>query len=306
MKQPATTDSIVKAVLKITYRCNARCLFCRASDYRTTVDDEPAEQILKKALLAREAGAGMILFSGGEPALRRDIFMLAKGVRALGMEFGLITNGSVLSNPAYLQKMLDAGLRYVHTSLHGASAATHATMTELDSFDLVMKLLQQLEGTDVDVHVNTVITRANVGELAAIGDLLAAHGAITHKLCLMEPRGLFCENEAELLVQPELAGRAATDEVHRTAALYGETGFKTVIEGFPLCQIRSALDSVSNLLAHNIIFMSEGFEDAIYPADHGTRVFTDICQGCSARNECPGVYPGYVERFGVVGVRAFR
>lgn len=304
MNRPA--DSTVKAVLKITYGCNSRCLFCRAADYRNVVADEPAEMVLRKALAAKNAGARMILFSGGEPTLRRDIFTLIKGVRALGMDFGLITNGGVLSNGEYLSRMLAAGLKYVHTSLHGATEESHRALTGADTFAPVLSALAGLAGQGVELHVNTVITRKNIGELSGIGDLLVRFAPISHKLCLMEPRGLFIENESELLVQPELAGRAACDEVRRTAAAYHDVGFGTVVEGFPLCQIRTALDSVSNLLEHNIVFMSEGFEDSIYRSDHGQRQFTDICAGCAMKDNCPGVYPGYVERFGVVGLRAFR
>ncbi|HNZ02728.1 MAG TPA: radical SAM protein [Myxococcota bacterium] len=300
------SDNPVRAVLKVTYSCNSMCLFCRAADYRGSVPDEPAETILKKALAAKNAGASMILFSGGEPTLRRDLFLLARGVRALGMDFGLITNCGMLGNPDYLGRMLSLGLKYVHTSLHGASAETHRSITGADTFNAVLRSLAALSGQGVELHVNTVLNRRNVRELAAIGDLVAPFAPITHKLCLMEPRGLFQDNEADLAIQPELAGRAGCDEVARTAKRYPESGFKTVVEGFPLCQIRTALDSVSNLLEHNIVFMSEGFEDGIYKSDHGDRQFTDICDSCSKRNECPGVYPGYVERYGVVGLRAFR
>ena len=296
----------VKAVLKITYRCNSRCLFCRASDYRDSIEDEPAEKVLKKAMAARSAGASMILFSGGEPTLRRDIFTLIKGVKALGMDFGLITNGGILGNPAYLQKMLDSGLKYVHTSLHGATAETHRSLTCAETFEPVLAALKGLSGHGVETHVNTVITRQNWRELAATGDLLANLGPLTHKLCLAEPRGLFEDNESELIIQPELVGRAACDEIHRTAKRYAGTGFRTVVEGFPLCQIRTAMNSVSNLLEHNILLMSEGFEDNIYKSDHGPREFTDICDGCGMKEQCPGVYPGYIKRFGVVGLRAFR
>ncbi|HPV05333.1 MAG TPA: radical SAM protein [Myxococcota bacterium] len=302
----ALPNPAVKAVLKITYKCNSRCLFCRASDYREPVADEPAETILKKAMMAKARGAGMILFSGGEPTLRRDLFLLAKGVRALGMDFGLITNGAMLANREYLDRLLELGLKYVHTSLHGSTAPTHSRLTCAHTFEPVMAAIERLHGTGVELHVNTVIARANIDDLAAIGDLLAPFAPITHKLCLAEPRGFFEENEAELLVQPELAGRAACQEVSRTAAAYPETGFWTVVEGFPLCQIRTALDSVSNLETHNIIFMSEGFEDDIFRSDHGQREFPAICDGCAMRPSCPGVYPGYVRRFGVVGLRAFR
>lgn len=294
----------LRAVLKLTYRCNSRCRFCRVEAWRDSVPDAPRAEIARKMAAARARGVEMVLFSGGEPTLRPDLPLLARASTALGLRWGLITNGRRLAHPAYRQALLGLGLAYVHTSLHGATAATHDDMVQCASFDEVLAALAGLAGLGIELHVNTVVTRPNLRELAGIGTLLAPFAPLTHKLCLAEPRGLFDTYSPQLLVPPEQAGRAVCDAV--AAARTRAGGPETVVEGFPLCQIPSALDAVANLHTHNILYMSEGFEDGLFPTDHGDREYPPPCDDCAMRADCPGVYPGYVRRFGVVGLRAFR
>jgi MoaA/NifB/PqqE/SkfB family radical SAM enzyme len=293
-------------VLKLTYACNQRCAFCRAEDYRGTVDDVPAEAVVRKALAAKGLGVGMVLFSGGEPTMRGDLLRIARAVTALGLRWGLVTNGRRLAHAEYRRRLLEAGLAYVHTSLHGADAATHDALVADAGFDAVMEALQGLAGTAVERHVNTVITRSNVAQLQAITDLVAPVAPVTHKLCLAEPRGRFLDEADRLLIPPEAAGRAAEAAVREGRRKHGAAGVDVVVEGFPLCQVPSALDALSGLRGHNILYLSEGFEDGLYPTDAGDRLWPAPCTRCARRADCPGVYPGYAERFGVVGLRAFR
>jgi MoaA/NifB/PqqE/SkfB family radical SAM enzyme len=296
----------VRAVLKLTYACNQRCAFCRVDDLRGTVIDVPAETVVRKALRAKELGVDTLLFSGGEPTLRADLPRLARAMTAIGLRWGLITNGRRLAHPAYLDLLMSLGLVYVHTSLHGATSATHDSLVECAGFDEVVEALRLLAGRGVELHVNSVVTRSNIAEMKAIGDLLAEFAPLTHKICLAEPRGRFLELADRLMVPPETAGRAAEAAVHAAREHHAISGLDVVIEGFPLCQVPSIGSAVSGLRQHNIMFMSEGFEDDWYPTDSGQRTYPATCDGCAKREDCPGVYVGYAERFGVVGLRAFR
>jgi pyruvate-formate lyase-activating enzyme len=296
----------LRAVIKLTYACNNRCMFCRVEDYRGTVEDVPAEAILRKVMAARDRGVQMVLFSGGEPTIRRDLPGIARATAALGLRWGLITNGRLLADHAYRERLISAGLAYVHTSLHGALAETHDSLVQCASFSQVLTALEGLAGRGLELHVNTVITRPNVDQLSDIGNLLAPFAPITHKMCLAEPRGLFEEYGDRLLVPPELAGRAAVHAVQEGRARHGASGLRFEIEGFPRCQIPGAHDAAGGLHSHNIRYMSEGFEDTLFPTDHGDRVFLTPCDDCTLRPDCPGVYPGYAQRFGVVGLRASR
>jgi hypothetical protein len=267
------------------------------------VDDVPADEVCRRMARARELGVEMVLFSGGEPTLRDDLPALASAATALGLRWGLITNGRRLAYPAYRDALLAAGLAYVHTSLHGSLAATHDDVTQCASFDQVLACLDGLAGTGVELHVNTVICRQNAGELAGISDLLAARAPLTHKLCLAEPKGLFLENADRVLLPPHEAAAAAVACLRRAATVHGQVGLSTVVEGFPLCQVADAADAVSGLRGHNIAFMAEVDEDDLHPTDDGEREFPPPCASCALRSRCPGVYAGYARRYGGEGLR---
>jgi len=307
MAQTSVSNPAVRAVLKITYRCNQRCLFCRADAYRGEVPDLPAEEVLRKVMEARNRGATMVVFSGGEPLLRRDLPRLARAVGALGLSFGLITNGRRLADPEVRRRLLDLGLAYVHTSLHGDTPEMHDRLvSDPGSFRDVMEALAGLRDSGIERHVNTVITRDNLDRLTAITTRLVPLGPLSHKLCLAEPNGPMLGDDWALLPPPEAAGRAAQEAV-AWAEREGEApGIQVVVEGFPLCQVPSATHAVSGLRAHGILWISEAFEDTLYPTDAGPRVFPPICDTCARRAECPGVYSGYAQRHGVIGLRAFR
>ena len=303
MKKPSPP---LRAILKLTYRCTSRCRFCRAEDYRGTVPDVPADEVCAKLTTARDLGVEMVLFSGGEPTLRKDLTRLVRVAKGLGLRWGLITNGRRLAYADYREALLGLSLEYVHTSLHGADAATHDNVVQCAGFDDILGALKGLTGQGLELQVNTVITRTNVTQLHALSDLLAPLAPLTHKLCLMEPRGLFQEHENDLLIRPEEAGKAAMDAVRRARSRHGETGIRTVIEGFPLCQVWKERGAVENLLTNNIRYMSEAFEDGFFESDHGNRKYPSPCRQCARRGECPGVYAGYVERFGASGLRALK
>lgn len=294
----------VRAILKLTYRCTNRCRFCRADDHRGLVEDMSLERAAALLREARALGVEMILFSGGEPTLRADLPRLVRVATTLGLRWGLITNGRRLALPAYRDALLGLGLAYVHTSLHGASAGTHDRIVQCGGYGEVLEALAGLRGRGVEVHVNTVITRANLAELDRIADLLARFAPLTHKVCLMEPRGLFHAYEQELIVRPEAAARAAVATARRSRLRHAGIGLWAEVEGFPLCQVPA--DLAAGLHTHNIRFLCEGFEDRFFPTDHGARTFLAPCARCAARPSCPGVYVGYAERFGASGLNPVR
>ena len=304
MSAENTSTPPLRAVIKLTYRCTSRCLFCRVDEHRGRVEDVPLDDVVRKMTEAKKLGVEMVLFSGGEPTIRTDLIQLARAATSLGLRFGLITNGRRLAYEPYRTTLLTLGLAYLHTSLHGATAGTHDHLVQCSGFEHVMDALAGLNGKGVELHVNTVITGTNVHELGALSNGLARFAPITHKLCLMEPRGLFEQHEKEIEINPRDAARAAVTAIRRARTRH--PGLITVVEGFPLCQVASERESVSGLREHNIRYMSEGFEDGLALTDHGERTYPALCRQCAARSECPGVYVGYAERYGASGLRALK
>lgn len=252
-------------------------------------------KIVEKLLKSKELGCKMVILSGGEPTIRKDLYKIFRICKELGLAVGLITNARRFSDYKYLEGLLKLGLSYVHTSLHGATKETHNEIVQCDAFEQVIKSLDVLSQSDVELHINTVICRLNIGELYEISKVLSGFKGVKHKLTLMEPRGLFHRFENTLFVPPKEAGSCALKDALRAR---DELGIDVSLEGFPLCQIDGRIDLVSGLLKHHILWMSEVYETMFYPVDHGERIFSLVCEDCHMKGQCPGIYKEYYIRFG--------
>ncbi len=101
------------------------CKHCRASA-KTWRD--PDELTTAEALGMmddwEELGNPVLVFSGGEPLMRPDIFELMGEARQRGIPFALSSNGTLI-DPAMADRIALAGPHRVSLSLDGADAATH-------------------------------------------------------------------------------------------------------------------------------------------------------------------------------------
>ena len=177
--------------------------------------------VLQKAW---DAGIPHVIFTGGEPTLREDLFELISFAETNGQVAGLITNGSTLGDKDYLNTLLLTGLDHLLIILHPGGektwralpailaadifTAVHLTITEKNQ-DQVMETLQLLS----KMGVKAVSLSENNTELT---DILQAARELTANLDMelvwdlpvpystLNPVSL----ELEEHDQPEGAGRA--------------------------------------------------------------------------------------------------
>jgi len=98
--------------LEVTRRCNARCDFCRYWATRS-------EQVLDDyAPVVRKLQPVVLVFTGGEALMRRDLERIVASVRAASptVFLGMVTNGWLLSVPRALA-LWKAGLDQITISL---------------------------------------------------------------------------------------------------------------------------------------------------------------------------------------------
>ena len=69
-------------------------------------------------------GVPLILFTGGEPLMRADIWDLARHAKSRGLKMALSTNGTLIT-PEIARRIKDSGIEYAGISLDGARAETH-------------------------------------------------------------------------------------------------------------------------------------------------------------------------------------
>uniref|UniRef100_A0A7C3RDE5 Radical SAM protein n=1 Tax=Archaeoglobus fulgidus TaxID=2234 RepID=A0A7C3RDE5_ARCFL len=105
-------------VWNITNRCNLRCLHCYASA-NSDVRELTTEQCFQILDSLAEFKVPLILFSGGEPLLRDDIFEIAGYAKKKGIKSVLSTNGTLIDRDVVENLRV---FEYVGVSLDGLAS----------------------------------------------------------------------------------------------------------------------------------------------------------------------------------------
>lgn len=155
-------------VLNITSGCNLDCEFCFGPECG---EGEPtnrkARNIIKQAA---SDGAEKLVFTGGEPLLRDDIFSLIKQAKEIGLATVLHTNG-LLFSPSILDKLRGA-LDQINLPLDGHSELSNDSMRSQGHFQKVIAALKLLKDEKIKVVVSSVATLQNKDDIVRIGEIL--------------------------------------------------------------------------------------------------------------------------------------
>ncbi|MCB9572031.1 MAG: radical SAM protein [Kofleriaceae bacterium] len=291
-----------KALIKVGYGCNDHCTFCHTLDVRHV--DADADEVSRKIRRARALGHGMVVLSGGEPTIRPELVRWAREVAALGMDFGLVTNGRVLAYPEVVADLLAARLRYVYLSLHGGTAAIHNRLVRTDAFAQSYGALANLTGRGLDLKVNCVVTQQNQDHLRAVVDAIRPYPDVTLKFSMVEPKGGGRVLFAPLMPRVADAAARVADAIGYGEAVAGADGPRFAHGGFPLCLLPGLEDRYADLKTDRFWTMIEVGEPDFFPVDDKNKLQpAEACAGCTLRGACPGLYRGYHEVFGAGELR---
>ncbi|MCA9610116.1 MAG: radical SAM protein, partial [Myxococcales bacterium] len=242
----------MKALIKVGYGCNDHCSFCHTLDVRH-VDAEAAE-VHAKIERAKRLGHRMVVLSGGEPTIRPELVAWAAHVAKLDMDFGLVTNGRMLSYPALVDQLVARRLRYVYLSLHGGTAKVHDLMVRSEAFEQTFGAIGVLSGRGLDFTVNCVITRHNVEHLRGLVDAVRPYEDVRLKYSMVEPKG-----GGAALFEHLMPKVSRVAEKVRDAIDYGRSiGVHRVTHGaIPLCLMKGYEDCFDDLKTHRFRTMIE-------------------------------------------------
>ena len=292
----------MKALIKVGYACNEHCSFCHTQDVRHIQGD--ADAITAKIERAAALGHSMVVLSGGEATIRPELVGWARRVAALGMDFGLVTNGLMLAYDEVLEQLVQHRLRYVYMSLHGGEARIHDRLVRRPSFTAARKALDNLSGRGLDLTINCVVTRHNVDHLIGLVDEVAEISDATLKFSAVEPKGGAWHLFQQLVPPISEAAARVVEAISHGRSTYGERGPRYSHGGFPLCLLPGLEDLYDDLKTHGYRTMIEVTEGDFFPVDDRNKVLPDpICRDCRLRGPCPGLYAAYHARHGADELR---
>ncbi len=290
----------MKALIKVGYGCNNHCTFCHTLDVRDI--DGSSEEVERKIDRAAKLGHTMIVLSGGEVTMRKELLRWAARSAARGLDFGLVTNGRMLAYEALVEKLLKYRLRYVYMSLHGGTAKVHNSLVRADAFTETYAAVKVLAGRGLDFTVNTVVTRANIDQLRGVIDAMLPFPDVTLKFSMVQPKGggekLFDH------VIPRVSDVAAQvkDAIDYGVEKSSGKG-RYAHDGIPFCMLPGYEGLYDDLKTHRFATMIEIGEPDFFPVDDRAKVQPADCDACALRGPCPGLYRGYREVHGDGEVR---
>lgn len=189
-----------------TAGCNLKCIHCRRLDLAETVtrDDLSAAEGMSLIDEIAEFARPILVFSGGEPLIRDDIFDLAGRARERGLKTALATNGTRV-DAAMAERIRAAGFARVAVSLDGARPETHDSFRGLPgSHAKAVAALEAMKALGIGTQVNFTVARHNAAEVSGIYDLARSLRADALHFFMLVPVGCGVDiADKEMLSAPE-------------------------------------------------------------------------------------------------------
>jgi len=182
-----------------TRACPLYCIHCRASAINRPL---PGELTTEEGfrLIDEVTSFGKpyptIIFTGGDPLKRDDLFELLSYASRLGVGFAVSPAVSELLTKDALKRMRDFGSSSVSISLDGATAQLHDAIRRKDgTYDRTVETVREAVDLGLNVQVNTVIMEKNFLDLPRIFHLIKGLGVKTWELFFLVKVGRGTEVE---------------------------------------------------------------------------------------------------------------
>ena len=159
-------------VWNVTRQCNLKCVHCYAHAKNTSFDNELSTKQGKQLIddLA-DFGSPVMLFSGGEPLVRKDLPQLAAYAVEKGMRAVISTNGTLIT-PEMARNLKEIGLSYVGISLDGMEEINDRFRGVSGAFRSALEGIKNSQAAGIKVGLRFTVNKFNVNEIPKIFQLL--------------------------------------------------------------------------------------------------------------------------------------
>lgn len=168
-------------VYNCTARCNLKCLHCYSFSESNHCDDElttaEAKQLMSQLA---EVNCPVVLFSGGEPLLRGDLFELLTEARQAGLRAVVSTNGTLIDSKT-ADRLAEAGVNYVGISIDGEEEFHDKFRASKGSFKAAIAGIENCKKAGIKTGLRFTITKANAEQIPTVFDIAASAG--TRRIC---------------------------------------------------------------------------------------------------------------------------
>jgi radical SAM protein len=172
-------DAPFLVIWELTQACDLACVHCRACAIPARNPLElSTEEGFRLLETVRTFGDPLMVFTGGDPLKRPDLFPLLQKSVSLGLRTTITPSATDLLNEEAIERFQQSGVARMAISLDGWDAASHDGFRRAEgSFDRTAFALECARRIGLSSQINTTITRHNLGHIEQIAGLVRAFGA---------------------------------------------------------------------------------------------------------------------------------
>ncbi len=176
---------------EITRACAFACVHCRADAQHQR---DPRELTTGEAysLIDRikDFGNPILIFTGGDPMMRPDLFDLIRHATKAGLRCSLTPTATALPTLERLNQAKEAGIRRIALSLDAPTPEVHDAFRQVPgSWERTLKILHNAQAAGLSAQVNTTVTRHNVDLLPEMVKFVQEVGAVQWSVFFLVPTG---------------------------------------------------------------------------------------------------------------------
>lgn len=163
-------------VWNVTRTCNLSCVHCYTDSenkkYSGELDSDDGKRLINDLA---SFNIPSLLFSGGEPLTRKDLFTLIDHTVEKGIRPVISTNGTLIDRDA-ARRIKDSGVVYVGISLDGMEEVNDLFRGQKGAFKKAMEGFDSCRSVNQRVGLRLTLTRKNFQDLDRIFDFIEKEG----------------------------------------------------------------------------------------------------------------------------------
>jgi len=176
---------------EVTRACAYACVHCRAdAQHRRDPNELNTEEALHLIDRLAEFGSPILVFTGGDPMMRRDLFDLIAYANEKGLRCSLTPTATALPTEARLRNAQEAGIRRLALSLDAPTPEVHDAFRQVEgSWERTMRILRNAQSVGLSAQVNTTVSKHNLDLLPDMVPFVKEVGAVQWSVFFLVPTG---------------------------------------------------------------------------------------------------------------------
>lgn len=280
---------MIKAILKIWYKCNYSCNFCHAK-FKKSIKNISIKSLFLKIILLKKKWVQLILLSWWESTLELHFFQIVNFIKKQWLYFWIVTNWSTIYNDPFYNKLLDLEIKNIYLSIHWKEEAHNMIVWDNNWYNKVISIIKKIKKTSsIDLFLNYVVIKDNINSINdTLNDLDNLNLDLNIKFSMLIPEWAWLDDK--LMISPLKASRIIKNNID----VFSLSKLKIYWDWYQLCLFRWYLDKIWNLQTESILYMVEVYENKIFSTDYWIRSYLKECSNCDLKKDCYWIIDKYI------------